>query len=652
MANFYLDDYRLITVKKSELFLNENLKLLKNNKEQDFDLSDDAEYVYIHLKEDFNEKDNYLILLDDIPYEIRFRFITQTERFDYEYKVDLNTLGSFIEGNKTIFRLWSPLSKRARLYLDNKSYLMEYKGKGIFELTFNQNLEYHFYHFATLREKVYEFSDPFSYADKDNKNSFVVDRNKLNTRGFEPTKGFEPHSIPIIYETSVRDFTSDSISFKYPKTFKGLAEENAKLDGNPVGFDYLKKLGITYVQLMPIFNFDLDHSNYNWGYNPVTYNSLYLPYCFDKGAYDQLNELKTFVDLAHKYNIGVTLDVVYNHVYNVKSFNLANMLPYYFFRYKNGKLGNASYCGNELRSEAYFTREYLKLLIKRFIEIFDIDGLRFDLMGILDIDTLLEIRDSSRSIKPSFMLYGEGWNMGDIVPYENRAIKENAYKMEGIAFFNDDFRRIIRGNYIDDKNAYMLGDVGLRDQVKHVLSGSYEYGLNIHQSINYIECHDNYTIYDKISRFFEDESMAIRVSKLGLALVMISRGIPFIHSGQEFLRTKHGIDNSYNLDDDINMLDWHRKNKYEDVSKYFSDLCALRKTYKVFSKEDTNIEFVDYYEVLIYKLDNLTIFINPCIFDHVYNDENEHQVIFDESGFVNYKATVLKIKAFSILVTI
>ena len=648
MANFYLDDYRLITIKKSELFLNENLKLLVNNKEQDFDLSDDEEYVYIHLKDDFDEKNNYLILLDDIPCEIRFRFITQTERFDKEYKADLNTLGSFIDGNKTTFRLWSPLSKKARLHLDNKIYIMEYKGKGIFELTFNENLEYHFYHYSTFREKVYEFLDPFSYADKDNKNSFIVDRNKL----VSSATNFKASNIPIIYETSVRDFTSDSVSFKYPKTFKGLSEENAKLDGNPVGFDYLKKLGITYVQLMPVFSFDLDHSNYNWGYNPNTYNSLHLPYCVSNSPYEQLRELKTFVKFAHKNNMGVTLDVVYNHVYNVKSFNLANMLPYYFFRYKNGKLGNASYCGNEVRSEAYFTREYLKLIIKRFIDIFDIDGLRFDLMGILDVDTLLEIRDLSRNIKPNFLLYGEGWNMGDIVPYEQRAIKENAYKMEGIAFFNDDFRRTIRGNYIDDKNAYMLGDVGLRDQVKHVLSGSYEYGLNIHQSINYVECHDNYTVYDKVSRFFDDEKMAIRVCKLALALVMISRGIPFIHSGQEFLRTKHGIDNTYNLDDDINMLDWHRKNKYEEVSKYFTDLCTLRKTYKELVKEDTSIEFIDYYEVLIYKLDNLTIFINPCIFDHVYNDENEHKVIFDDSGFVNYKATVLKIKAFSILVTI
>ena len=647
MASFYLDDYRLISVRKSELALTENLKLLVNNIEVKFSISDDVDYVYLHLEEDFNEKNRYMVLLDGIPFEIKFRFIVQTERFDEEYRVDLNTLGSFVEGNKTTFRLWSPLSKTAILHLDNVIHKMNYVGRGVFELSFDRNLSGHFYHYSTLRESVYAFTDPFSYADKDHKNSYVVDRNKLKY----DKVALKHIDTPIIYETSVRDFTSDSVSFKYPQTFKGMCEQGAKLDAYPVGFDYLKKLGITYVQLMPIFAFDLDHSDYNWGYNPLTYNSLHQAYCYGKEPYEQIKELRDFISLCHKYGMGVTFDVVFNHVYNVKSFNLANMLPYYFFRYKDGKLGNASYCGNEVRTEAFFTREYLKLLVKRFIDIYDLDGYRFDLMGILDIETIEAIRDTARELKPDFLMYGEGWNMGDIVPFEYRAVKENAYKLDGVAFFNDDFRRTIRGNYIDDKNAYMLGYVDARDRAKRVLSGSYEYGLNIKQTINYIECHDNYTVYDKVSRFFDDEKMVTRICKLSMALVMISRGIPFINSGEEFLRTKHGIDNTYNLDDSINMLDWHRKNNYLDVVEYFSDLCLLRKTYKEFTREDTSVEFIDYYEVLIYKLGDLTIYINPCIFDHVYNDEREHEVIFDDSGFVNYKRSVLKIKAFSILIT-
>lgn len=645
MTNFYLDDYRLISVRKSALGLNDDFKLYRNGICEKLKTSEDDEYLYFHLENDFNEKDDFKLLLNSYKADLKIRFIVQTERFDNEYKVDLNTLGSFIEDHKTIFRLWSPFSKSALLHLDNKPYLMNYKGKGVFELVFDKDLDGHFYHYSIERETTYEFLDPFSYADKSRKDSYVINKKKLE---YIKTT-LAPIDTPIIYETSIRDFTSGITNFKYAKTFKGMQIEGLKLDGYPIGFDYLKKLGITYVQLMPIFSFDLDHSDYNWGYNPLTFNSLNLDYCYQKDPYKQIEELRTFISLAHKKGIGVTFDVVYNHVYNVKSFNLASMLPYYFFRYKNGRLGNASYCGNEVRTEAYFTRAYLKLLVKRFIDIFDVDGYRFDLMGIIDIDTVNQIKDSAKALKPTFLLYGEGWNMGDIVPFEQRSIKENAYMLKDVAFFNDDFRRIIRGNYIDDKNAYMLGYVDSRERVKHVLSGSYEYGLNIKQTINYLECHDNYTVYDKVSRFF-DEANSVKICKLALALVMISRGIPFINSGQEFLRTKHGIDNSYNLDDSINMLDWGRKNKYLKVANYLNDLCLLRKTYKDFTKEEVAIEFVDYYEVLIYKIGALTIYINPCIFDHLYDDGQEYMVIFDESGFVNYKSKVLKIKAFSILI--
>lgn len=161
MASFYLDDYRLISVRKSELALTENLKLLVNNTEVKFNISDDVDYVYLHLEEDFNELNRYMVLLDGIPFEIKFRFIVQTERFDEEYRVDLNTLGSFVEGNKTTFRLWSPLSKTAILHLDNVIHKMNYVGRGVFELSFDRNLSGHFYHYSTLRESVYAFTDPF-----------------------------------------------------------------------------------------------------------------------------------------------------------------------------------------------------------------------------------------------------------------------------------------------------------------------------------------------------------------------------------------------------------------------------------------------------------------------------------------------------------
>ena len=184
------------------------------------------------------------------------------------------------------------------------------------------------------------------------------------------------------------------------------------------------------------------------------------------------------------------------------------------------------------------------------------------------------------------------------------------------------------------------------------MAGSYDYGLNKEQSINYLECHDNSTIYDKISKYFKDEKTIRNISKLTLALVVLSRGIPFIHSGQEFLRTKYGEDNTYNMGDKYNKLDWLLKNKNIDISNYLRDLISFRKQYNVFDKEEVDISFADYYEVLIYKINNLRIYINSCVFDHIYDDGLEYEVIFDDSGFVSYKTKTLKIKAFSILVTI
>lgn len=649
MVNFYLDDYNLISIKKAELVLNENLKLFKDGKEIDFHLENGEDRLYLHLFEDYDEKCDYKGSINGMLYDIMPHLIVQTKRFEKEYKTDLNKLGCFLSKDSTIFRVWSPLSSVVYLSLDTVSYKMNYVGKGVYELKFSSNLENHYYHYIIKRgPNVYSFSDPFSYVDKDKKDSYIIDINKINKDKIKPSK--KPKTV--IYECNVRDFSSDtSANFKYPKKFKAFTEEGLRLGGLPIGLDYIKSLGVSHIQLMPINSFSLDNGEYNWGYNPLTYNTLHKDYVISKNPYEELKEFKDLVNICHKNNIRVNIDVVFNHVYRVEKFNLGSMLPYYFFRYKNDKLGNASGCGNEFRSEAYFSREYLKLIIKRFIEIYDIDGLRFDLMGILDEKTINEIYDLGTSLKEDFMVYGEGWNMGDIVAYEDKAIKENAYKMKHIGFFNDIFRESIRGGWIDDRNAYMLGEINKSDNMKKLLCGSLDYGFDVDQTINYVECHDNYSLYDKISRFFEDEDNIKRVSKFALSLVLIARGLPFIHMGQEFLRTKHGIDNSYNAGDSINMIDWNRKNRYMDICMYLSDLIKLRNKYEEFSKDDVLMSFEDYYEVLIWHLNDLTIFINACGFEHTYNDENTYQIIFDLNGFTSNKTNEIKIEPFSILVT-
>lgn len=639
---FYLDDYRLIQTKDIAEIANGDLAIFVDDKKIDYELKLVNNNLEILLKEDY--KENLKIYFNGTNYPILPRFITHTRRFEEEYRIDLKQLGSFYNKEKTIFRLWSPLSLKAYVVLNDKEYKMDYLSGGLYELVIEGDFDLSLYHYKVLRDKYYEFNDPFSILNKDNNNSYVIDINKLLSERIHP----EDYKNISIYETSVRDFSSDkSVSFKYPKKFLGLIEEGLKLDGQEVGFDYLKGLGISHLQLMPVFSFDLDSSNYNWGYNPTSFNSLENSYFVSENPYEQLNEFILMINTLHKNNIRVNLDVVYNHVYRVNEFNLEKMLPYYFFRYKDGKVGNASYCGNETRSEAYFLHEYLKLLCKRFVILFDIDGLRFDIMGILDIDTINDIKQTCKSIKPDFLIYGEGWDMGDILIDSKKAMMANCKELKNVAFFNDVFRNTLRGKDINDADAYLLGKTELKENVKNLLSGSLNMGFDLNQSINYVECHDNFTLYDKLSRYDID---IINVTKLALALTILSRGLPFIHSGIEFLRTKKGIDNSYNCDDDINLIDWQRKNKYIEVSEYFKALLRLRKNLNYYFNDDLQVEFIDYYEVLIVKAENLYIFINPCIFNHIYVDGNEYEIIFNTNGFTEIVTDGINIDAFSIVV--
>lgn len=644
---FYLDDYNLLKVKKTNELVNTNIKLLKDEREVNFDIKNDDDYLSLILNEDYSEDKSFKIIVNDNEATIVPRFITHTKRFDEEYKVDLNTLGSFVEDNKTIFRLWSPFSKEAYVILENNEYQMTYLNKGLFELVINENLDKKYYHYKVIKEKIYEFNDPFSYINKNENDSYIIDERKLNKVKVIPL----PNDNISIYEISVRDFSSlENMPFKYPKKFLGLKEEGLKLNNEPIGIDYLKELGISHIQILPIFSFDLDHSDYNWGYNPTSFNSLEKSYLVSEDPYEEIEEFKSVVDTYHKYNIRVNLDVVYNHVYCVDDFNLNKMLPYYFFRYDGDKIGNASFCGNETRSEGYFLSEYLKLICKRFVDIYDIDGLRFDIMGILDIHTINGIKEICKKEKEDFLIYGEGWNMGDILPTNLRATMDNAEKMKDVGFFNDRFRNSLRGKDIDNDDGYLFGKLHYTRAVEDLLEGSINMGFEANQSVNYVECHDNFALYDKVKEFVDDIYVK-KIVKLALALTLLSKGLPFIHSGVEFLRTKNGIDNTYNLSDKINKLDWNRKNENIEVSHYLKDLIALKKELMPYYREDIIGSFEQYYEVLIYRLNDLCIFINPCVFDHVYEDDKEYEIIFDEKGFNRYKEKAFKIPAFSIIVS-
>ena len=648
MFNFYLDDYNLIKTNICEELLDADLKVLCNEKDTPFELIKEEEYLLFCLNKDYEDGTVFSVLVNGNKHSVEPRFITYSKRFDDEFKVDLNCLGSFVYDDKTNFRLWSPLSNKAYLMIDGQEKEMNYLGKGLFEITIEGNKERSLYHYKTIREKVYEFSDPFSYSDL-NGESFVVDNRKISKERITPKK----IKNNTIYEINVRDFSSDNnLPFRYPKKLFALIEEGLLLNEKPIGIDYIEKLGVTHLQLMPIFSFDLDGKDYNWGYNPLTFNTVEDTYLVSDDPYERIDELKQVVNTAHKKGLRINLDVVYNHVYKDYKFNLTQMLPYYFLRYIGDEKADGSFCGNETRSESYFLKEYLKVLVNRFIDIYDIDGLRFDLMGLIDVDTILEIRDLALKSKSDFMIYGEGWNMGEVLPLDRKASMENAYKMEGVAFFNNHFRDILRGKDFQTEKAYLLGEISLKDEVKKLLSGSGEYGLNSKQSINYVECHDNFTLFDKVNNFFNNNLLTQKVVKLALAMTCLSKGIPFIHSGQEFLRTKNNIDNTYNLSDEINKLDWQRKNDHSIISEYLSDLLKLRNKYEEFYNDNVSISFDEYYEVLVYHLNNLTIFINPCVFDHIYSSADKYRVIFDDNGFNDYENKDIAIPSFSVVVAI
>ena len=558
---------------------------------------------------------------------------------DYTNKdFDINILGSFYEKDKTIFRVFAPETSKLFLVVNNKEYEMHQRNY-YFEIALGGDLQGIKYYYQD--DKNIKFKDPFAYYS-DEEYSYVLDSNNFINEVITPNKLKDI----IIYETSVRDFSCDeSFTGENNRKFLALSQKGLKIGEYSIGFDYLCQIGITHLQLMPIFDFDLDGYEYNWGYNPLAFNYVKKDYVVDNdNPYAYINELRSVVNNLHRNNIRVTLDVVFNHVYHYASFDLDKMLPGHVLRRKaDGSLAAGSLCGNEIKSEDPFVREYLTLMSKRYIKLFDIDGIRIDQMGILDYETINRIDEECKKIKHDFIVYGEGWNMGDVLSQDKRAAIINADKMPGIAMFNDYYRDVMVN--------YVSGNDAIRDDVKNALSGNCN-NMNYTQSINYVECHDNNTFFDRMLRYKHDDPIWINVRrcKLALALVMVSRGLPFIHSGQEFLRTKNLVENSYNANETVNRIDWNRRVENNEICNYFSDLAKIRRENPVFISSKVNVSFQDYYDCIIYRLDNMMIIINPCKWDHIYQDGNNYDVIFDINGKANYKSDVLSIPAYSLII--
>ncbi|WP_312649250.1 type I pullulanase [Proteiniclasticum sp.] len=428
--------------------------------------------------------------------------------------------------------------------------------------------------------------------------------------------GFREHSAPelkdpvdaIIYEVHVRDMTIHEASgAEHKGKYLGFAEEDTRNHkGHTTGLSHLKELGVTHVQLLPIFDYNcLDESkeneSYNWGYDPLNYNVPEGSYSTDpRNPRKRITELKKLIMGIHKNGMGVIMDVVYNHTSDNLCSNFHKSVPLYYHRSRDGVFTDASACGNETASERPMMRKFMIESLIHWVKEYKIDGFRFDLMGIHDTETMLLIEKALRKIKPDIILYGEGWTGGDsALAEEKRLMKRNIGEAPGIGAFNDDFRDGIKGHVFFNERGGFVSGGGLTESVKFGIAGSvyhpeinysdimytdFPWAVRPGQSINYVAAHDNLTLYDKLlaSNHGESEETIKNISKLADAIVLTSQGVPFIHAGSEFLRTKFGDHNSYRSPDSINALNWNMKSRNIDVFNYYKGLIALRKEFPAF----------------------------------------------------------------------
>lgn len=522
-----------------------------------------------------------------------FSKLSMCEEFDELYFYDHNDLGNQYTKEKTTFKVWAPLATGVILKVmkwngETELFPMKRQKKGVYFVEVCEDLELEQYVYLIRHTNSYEVTlDPYAYSSSSNgRASIIVDLEKVPCRQFD-LPILEKMTDMVIYETSVRDFSMSSTSgMKNKGKFLAFTELNTSTDsGNPTGLDYLSCLGITHLQLMPIADFaTVDEKNplelYNWGYDPLAYNVTEGSYVTDPDdGYMRMTEAQRMVEALHSRGIRVVMDVVFNHMHDVNINALERTVPYYFFRRNgDGSLSNGSWCGNDLNTTALMCRKYILDMCRRWQVLYGIDGFRFDLMGIIDQETMKLVDAQGKALDPSFVVYGEGWNMPTALDEEMRTTIQNNLKTPYIGFFNDFFRDTLRGTNQMETKGYFSGDTyKTNDAMKAICN--LDMFAKITQSINYVECHDNATCYDKlqISNYDESEKIRKRRSRLMMAAVILSQGVPFLHSGQEFFRTKGGLSNTYNAGDQVNALDWNRKDMEIDTTQFIQFLIHLRK---------------------------------------------------------------------------
>lgn len=601
--------------------------------------------------------------------------ITDYQQFDKENAYDGNDLGAVFRDGKTVFKTWSPLATGVylNLYLDGEgdnlieTLPMERIDKGVWyvELLRYADGVYYTFTYEFDYNTRYETIDIYAKACGVNgKRGYITDMRSTDPYGWD--KADRPHCASpcdaIVYECHVRDFSSDDSSgIPWDKKGKFLAftQTGTRYMDVTTCLDHLKELGVTHVQLLPVFDYaTVDESKpykaqYNWGYDPLNYNCLEGSYSTDPTEpKKRINEFKQLVMTLHKNGIGVIMDVVYNHTCFTEESAFHKSFPYYYHRLNSdGTVSNGSGCGNETASEHLMYRRFMINSLKFLATEYKLDGFRFDLMGLHDIETVNIIRDELNSFDPPLLMYGEGWTGGESpVPSDKLAYKWNSYQFGRVGLFNDNIRDSVKGGTFNPYDiGFVSGNRNAANTLKRGIAGSVPHRqLNASpeacwafeptQAVNYCEAHDNHTLWDKLSisaKHFSREDR-VKMDKLAAALIILSQGMPFIQLGQDFLRSKPRIlkdgeeenevnivdSNSYNAPDFTNGIRWNEKKENIDVFNYYKMLIRLRKNNPLFrlkTKEEVDrcLQFMDTGDnnFIVYKLEDeencLIVAINP-----------------------------------------
>lgn len=569
----------------------------------------------IKLKDALDLSQKYQVVYGEETCSVTMPDYYSTEEFESKYTYTGNDLGSTWTKEATSFRLWAPTAEAVSVLIygggaaSNTNLLQtvemtaDVNGTWVAKVDGDWNGKFYIYE-VTLEGQKVKACDPYAKATGINgERAMIIDLDSTNPEGWNEDKNPNADltiNDAIIYELHIRDLGSDASSgIENVGKFLSLTEHGTTTpNGVKTGIDHIKDLGITHLHILPMYDYgsvdEMGSGNqFNWGYDPKNYNVPEGSY--STNPYDgavRVNEAKQMVQSLHNDGISVVMDVVYNHVYDAGSFCFNKIVPGYFSRInENGSYSNGSGCGNDTASERAMVKKYIVDSVVYWADEYHIDGFRFDLVGLIDTITINEIIEEVHKIRPDVIFYGEGWEMSTDVTKEgyDMTTQTNSQKVPGFAFFNDTIRDALKGSVFEETGkGYVQGAIGYADTIKQCFYGLARWCKSPAQTINYASCHDNNTLWDRLQASRKDASKEdlIKMNNLTAAIYMLAQGTPFIHAGEEMLRTKVNEDgsfnhNSYNSTDEVNSIKWGTLEDatYMDVVDYYKGLIEFRKAH-------------------------------------------------------------------------